>query len=259
MSIYYTYYSYETNKGIDGLGYIGYRKLQDAPIPELENYFGSQVSPKNKEFKENPNKAKIILGIFDSKEKALEHEIKLHELWDVGKNPHFANQAKQTSTGFSNEKPWNKGKELHYNVWNKGINRTLKEKEKISNSCKGRMHSEESLEKISIANKGKTYSKDRNKKIGETNSRIQKGRIPWNKGRKTGKNKKEEGDFFGEKFNYINLKTGQKEENITVSEMIHKYNNLKKNGLYRLNFGKFNTYRGWIIEKSDNQQRSLDS
>lgn len=117
---YYTYYSYETDKGIEGLGYIGSRKLKKASIPEQEDYFGTPKSSKNREFKDNPNKDKIILGVFETAEEALEHEIYLHDIWDVDKNPHFANQAKQTSEKFYCSTSWNKGKKLHYKVWNDG-------------------------------------------------------------------------------------------------------------------------------------------
>jgi len=143
---YYTYYSYEIDKGIDGLGYIGYRRLRDAPTPEEEDYFGTQKSPKNKAFKDNPNKSKIILGVFETRKEALAHEIYLHELWMVDRNDHFANQSRQKSKGFTpplvpwnkgkphssktrkniskakKGKPtWNKGKKTGQKVWNKGV------------------------------------------------------------------------------------------------------------------------------------------
>jgi hypothetical protein len=98
--MYYTYYSFETDKGIDGLGYIGYRRLRAGFAPENEPYWGSPDSPKNKQFKDNPNKDKIILGVFDTKQEALDHEILLHQLWNVDTNDHFANAAKSISSGF---------------------------------------------------------------------------------------------------------------------------------------------------------------
>lgn len=101
MSIYYTYVSYETDKSLfEALSYVGYRKLKDAPTPEEEDYFGSPKSIKNLAFKNNPNKAKVILGKFDNKKDAIAHEIYLHKLWDVDNNPKFANMAKQRSNGF---------------------------------------------------------------------------------------------------------------------------------------------------------------
>lgn len=103
--MYYTYYSYETDKGIDGLGYIGYRRLRPGFTPENEPYWGSPSSPKNRLFLNNTNKNKIILGIFQTEKDAINHEIYLHELWAVDTNPHFANQARSRSNGFiSNNK-----------------------------------------------------------------------------------------------------------------------------------------------------------
>jgi hypothetical protein len=89
---YYVYYSYEEW----GRGYIGSRK--SACLPEKDfKYFGS--------FKDttfNPTQ-KIILKVFSSYDEALNAEIKLHDFYDVAKNPHFANRAKQTSLAFSTE------------------------------------------------------------------------------------------------------------------------------------------------------------
>lgn len=85
---YYVYYSYEEW----GRGYIG--KRSSKVPPEQDSYLGSF---KDKTF--NPTQ-KIILGIFNTAQEALENEILLHNFYDVAKNPHFANQAKQTSSGF---------------------------------------------------------------------------------------------------------------------------------------------------------------
>lgn len=118
---YYTYYSYETNKGIDGLGYIGSRACPLGLSPEEDiKYFGTPKSKKNQPFKNNIHKAKIILEVFDTLEEAIEHEVYLHALWDVKNNEHFANQSNQTSKKFCCTDPWNKGIVLPYPVWNAG-------------------------------------------------------------------------------------------------------------------------------------------
>lgn len=101
--MYYTYYSFETDKGIDGLGYIGYRRLRPGFTPENEPYWGTPSSPKNKAFRNNPNKDKIILGVFETKQEAIDHEIFLHELWSVDTNEHFANVARSISRGFASD------------------------------------------------------------------------------------------------------------------------------------------------------------
>jgi hypothetical protein len=43
---------------------------------------------------------KIIIQEFDTAEDALAGEIELHRFFNVAINPHFANRANQTSTGF---------------------------------------------------------------------------------------------------------------------------------------------------------------
>ena len=85
----YVYYSYEEW----GRGYIGRRKSDCYPDEDVE-YLGSfsdaSFFPTQK----------IILGIFNSIEEASEAEVLLHEFFEVDRNPHFANIAKQTSKKF---------------------------------------------------------------------------------------------------------------------------------------------------------------
>ena len=89
MKHFYVYYSYEEY----GRGYIGKRECECLPEEDI-NYLGSFH---DKSF--YPTQ-KIILETFDSVEEALEAEIILHDFYEVDKNPHFANRAKQTSTKF---------------------------------------------------------------------------------------------------------------------------------------------------------------
>jgi len=89
MKHFYVYYSFEEY----GKGYIGKRECECPPEEDV-NYFGSFH---DKNF--NPSQ-KIILETFDSVEEALEAEIILHNFYEVDKNPHFANRAKQTSVKF---------------------------------------------------------------------------------------------------------------------------------------------------------------
>ncbi len=83
----YTYYSYEEY----GRGYIGARSK--SPIGD-DTYFGT-FSDTNF----NPTQ-KIILGEYETMEEALAAEVSLHAFFDVDVNAHFANKAKQTSSGF---------------------------------------------------------------------------------------------------------------------------------------------------------------
>ena len=86
---FYVYYSYEEF----GRGYIGKRECKCLPEEDIE-YFGSYA---DKSFK--PTK-KIILETFSTLEEVLKAEVFLHDFYQVDKNPHFANQSRQTSTGF---------------------------------------------------------------------------------------------------------------------------------------------------------------
>lgn len=83
----YVYYSYEEW----GRGYIGVKMSSD---PDTDGYYGSYH---DKSF--TPTH-KIVLGEFETPEEALEAEIALHNFFEVDKNPHFANRARQTTTGF---------------------------------------------------------------------------------------------------------------------------------------------------------------
>ena len=84
----YVYYSYEEW----GRGYIGARSCSCSP--EADKYLGSfsdkSFSPKHK----------VILQEFSTREEAIKAEIALHNFYKVNTNPHFANRAIQTSTGF---------------------------------------------------------------------------------------------------------------------------------------------------------------
>ena len=86
---FYVYYSYEEY----GRGYIGKRECKCLPEEDI-SYFGSFH---DKTFRPTQ---KIILETFDTVEEALEAECSLHNFYEIDKNSHFANRAKQTSTGF---------------------------------------------------------------------------------------------------------------------------------------------------------------
>jgi len=88
MENHYVYYSYEDF----GRGYIGCRTCEC--LPEEDDYLGSYT---DETF--NPTN-KIILETFSTREEALQAEVDLHKFYQVDKNPHFANKAKQKTTGF---------------------------------------------------------------------------------------------------------------------------------------------------------------
>jgi len=126
MKHFYVYYSYEEY----GKGYIGKRECKCLPEEDI-SYFGSF---RDKTFQPTQ---KIILETFKSVEEALKAEIILHDFYEIDKNPHFANRAKQTSTGFycnkgAGEKASKKRSELMKTEYNPMSNPEYKEKARIN-------------------------------------------------------------------------------------------------------------------------------
>lgn len=128
---YYVYYSYEEF----GRGYIGRRACRCAPDKDV-TYFGSFSDTSF-----NPTQ-KIILQVCADTQKAAEAEVALHAFYQVDKNPHFANKAKQTSTRFTCAGNW------------KGKTHSNKTKEQIRNKLTGRKMSSEQIEKLKESRKG---------------------------------------------------------------------------------------------------------
>ena len=89
---FYIYYSYEEF----GRGYIGSRGCKCLPEEDLR-YYGSFW---DKTFKPT---GKIILAEFDNRRDAYDSEVVLHKFYDVVNNPHFANQSRALTSGFTTE------------------------------------------------------------------------------------------------------------------------------------------------------------
>jgi hypothetical protein len=144
MKHFYVYYSYEEY----GRGYIGKRECKCLPEEDV-NYFGSF---KDKSF--SPTQ-KIILETFDNLEEALETECILHHFYEVDKNPHFANRAKQTS------------KKFYHSSY--GKNNPMYGKIGVQHPAYGYKHTKEVLEMFS------------NRQKGEKNHMY--GKKSWNSGK----------------------------------------------------------------------------
>jgi hypothetical protein len=143
MTTYYTYYSYEEF----GRGYIGYRKCPDDKTPETDPYLGSYS---DKTFKPT---SKIILTVHHSVDEALLAEIKIQRFYKVVENPHFANKAYQTSTGFR--------------FASSGINHPMY----------GRIQSKSAREKVSKFRQSIDFSGPNNPFFGKTHSKETRKRI----------------------------------------------------------------------------------
>lgn len=157
----YVYYSYEDW----GRGYIGVRQCE-CDIYEDEyfgSYYDNTFNPTNK----------IILMKCNNRKEALEAEVIIHNFYDVKNNPHFANQANQTSSKFDYD--------------NTGIPVSEETRKKISKSNQGHLKGtkqspEQIAKRIQSRKNGGGWSKETGKKI----SQSLKGNIPWNKGKKVG-------------------------------------------------------------------------
>jgi hypothetical protein len=152
----YVYYSYEEW----GRGYFGSRTCECLPEKDTE-YFGSFS---DKTF--NPTQKIILKGDYASREEAYKDEIILHDYYDVVKNLHFANKAKQTSIGFSTLGT-SFSKEIKEKISKGHIGLKLSEetKNKISKAHTGKIVSEETKQKLRNINKGR-YIGDRNAMFG---------------------------------------------------------------------------------------------
>jgi hypothetical protein len=168
MTYHYTYYSYEEW----GMGYFGSRSCECLPEEDV-NYLGSF---KSKTF--NPTQKIILKDDYATRAEAIVDEIILHDYYDVAENPHFANQAKQKTTGF------------YYSA--KGVVRSEEYKKKMSERLKGREIKPEWIAKAVESRKGKfdgegnpfygkTHTPETRKRIAESLSQTYKeqGNHPW--------------------------------------------------------------------------------
>jgi len=183
----YTYYSYEEW----GMGYFGSRSCDCLPEEDVD-YFGS-FSDKN--FK--PTQKIILKGDYSTRMEAIEDEILLHEFYEVGKNPHFANKAKQTSKKFIfydmvGEKNPFYGKEHSPETKKLLKQRTTETWKNKPHPWIGKSHSEETKNKLREKNKGQVpwnkgipRTEEERKKMSKSQKERFKREDPWNKG-KTG-------------------------------------------------------------------------
>lgn len=120
---FYVYYSYEEF----GRGYIGSRGCKCLPEEDFK-YYGSFW---DKTFKPT---GKIILAEFDNRRDAYDAEVVLHKFYDVVNNPHFANQSRALTSGFTTE-----GRVAP----NRGKKASEETRRKIGEASRGRRPSEE--------------------------------------------------------------------------------------------------------------------
>ena len=131
--------------------YIGMRSSECKP--EEDTYMGSSYAMT---IEDKRRCDKLILEEFETREEALQHEIVLHEQFQVHMNPEFWNLARQTSTKFVSNR--------------KGCKLTEEHKRKCSEALKGRKmpeFTEEHRQKIAAARTGTKASDELKKKLSE--------------------------------------------------------------------------------------------
>lgn len=164
------HYVYRITNTKENKHYYGVRSSKVEPKLDLGiKYFSSST---NKEFIQEQREKKgifkyKIIKHFDSREKAIQLEIKLHNKFNVGVNESFYNKCKQTSIGFDTSDK----------------KRTDASKEKQSNSTRGKKKSESWKNNISRAligiDRGKGFKqKCRENNLGKNNPNFGK---PLNK------------------------------------------------------------------------------
>ena len=158
-------YRYHYNYIITNLNnhkrYIGVRSCNCRPVEDI-GYWGSCNLLKEIMLKEGEGCfKKDIFKIWGTRELAVEHEIMLHDYFEVAINPMFYNEAKQTSIRFDTT-----GKK-HIKETRKKMSESHVDIRGENNPMYGRKHTEETKKKISKVHKGKFISDETKKKISE--------------------------------------------------------------------------------------------
>ena len=132
--------------------YIGVRSSTLTPNNDTD-YWGSS---KHLPVDVATTHKKRVLKTFSTRKEALQHEIYLHNKYDVAVNPYFYNKAKQTSTGFDTA----------------GTHMSEELKSKISLSLKNREFSLETRQKISKAIKSRVVSEEAKKNMSKAQKAL---------------------------------------------------------------------------------------
>jgi hypothetical protein len=138
--------------------YYGTRTTGISPCKDLgiKYYSSSSDTQFREDQKNNPQHYKYtIVSEFDSREDALELEIKLHNKFNVGVNESFYNKAKQTSTKFDTTGTKHSDKTINKMKKGQSIRpeMTSEHCDKISKALSGRKKSHEHIQKLKDAKK----------------------------------------------------------------------------------------------------------
>ena len=229
------HYTYLLQNIDDGLFYIGVRSCNC--LPENDEYQGSAKTV-SKQYKQRCQK--YILATHSTRKEAIAHEIYLHDLYDVARNPCFFNKAKQTSSSFDT---------TGLRSPRKGVSLTPETKEKLRQANLGKKQSAETIKKRSEKLKGHQVSAETRTKIGAKNSKILLGR------------KKSVEEKYTNVTNhtvYLFIHTNGFEELLTLWEFVSKFNITYPTHLYRMakGVGAVRSYKGWRITSPLNIKRT---
>ena len=143
------YYTYLLRHKLDGRLYIGSRGCNC--LPEEDTAYMSSSKAVTKEYLALCTKR--IIRVFKTRIDALEHEIRLHNIFDVAVNPKFFNASKQTSIKFDRT----------------GVPMSDKQRERISKANKISCNRPESKERYRQAKLGTKVSDATKQKLRELN------------------------------------------------------------------------------------------
>lgn len=258
----YTYYSYEEW----GMGYFGSRSCDCLPEEDV-NYFGSF---RDKNF--NPTYKIILKSDYQTRDEAIIDEIILHDFYEVDKNSHFANRAKQTSKKFTTVymigeknhfygkthseetkkklslihkgKTINQKTKLAVSERHKGVPLSEEHKEKIKKSLTGKKRTEEQRKRISDAKKGKPNTE---KQKREHSIRMT-GKGNPNYGIKTSPEKAEKIRKSNSKYTYKCISPSGEEYTTYSMKQFCKEHSISKPMMLKVAHNKKEHFMGWKVE-----------
>lgn len=225
-----------------GKFYIGVRTSKCLPEEDTKYIGSSKYTPNDLIIK------KEILKVFETREKAIEHEVYLHNIYDIAINPLFYNQAKQTSKKFDVT----------------GKKQSKEHSDKIRKAKLGHRHSKEIMNKIA-ATREETYRRLREKqgyirkmpeevkqKIrvankGKQNPRLGKTLDSQTRNREYASRRK-----FADSYEWVNTITSESASG-TIYEMAYKYASDKKKpvaGFRLVITGKNKSYLNWKLKRT---------
>lgn len=174
------HYTYNIINKTNGKYYIGMRSSEVNPVEDIGiNYFGSSM---NKELKEELNNDKSnfiyhIIETYDSRKDAYKGEERIHQKFNVSKDPMSYNIQNAGYNGFDRL-----GKKMSKETKQKMIT-TLKERYKnTTHHSKGRKLTEETKRKIGLAGRGRKHSEETKQKLSKLKKEYYKNNEHHQKG-----------------------------------------------------------------------------